>query len=253
MWTIEKYKEIYMRYEARGLSVSDFCMNERIVRSRFYYRLKKYQKNHCQNISCIKNDGRAVEYKSSAQFIPLLIEGELQKSKPVYPVKETGKNPPVDSGVPFIEIIYPNGTTVRLPGEKDMELIKVLINISRQAMFSLNESIRYYLYPHPTDLRKGFYTLSGIVKNLTGQDVCHGDAYIFLNRQPDTMKILHMETGGLVIYPLKPEQGRFRLPDIDNDNETGKNTPQTSWAELVLMAQGLSLWGCGRKKRWKPK
>ena len=30
-------------------------------------------------------------------------------------------------------------------------------------MFSLNESIRYYLYPFPADLRKGFYILGGIV------------------------------------------------------------------------------------------
>ncbi|MDR0748467.1 MAG: IS66 family insertion sequence element accessory protein TnpB [Tannerellaceae bacterium] len=117
-------------------------------------------------------------------------------------------------------------------------------------MFSLNESIRYYLYPYPTDLRKGFYSLSGIVKNLMGQDVCHGDAYIFLNGHLDTMKILHMENGGLVIYHMKLEEGRFRLPDMDN--ETGTNTHQTSWAELVLMVQGLSLSGCGRKKRWKP-
>ncbi|MDR0748466.1 MAG: hypothetical protein LBF62_02700 [Tannerellaceae bacterium] len=131
MWTIEKYKEIYMRYEASVLPVSDFCMNERIVRSRFYYWLRKYQKNHWQHISCIKNDGGPVEYKAPAQFIPLLIDGELQKSKPACPVKETGKNPPVEPGVPFMEIIYPGGTTVRLMGEKDMALIKALIDKSR--------------------------------------------------------------------------------------------------------------------------
>lgn len=32
-------------------------------------------------------------------------------------------------------------------------------------MFSLNDSDRYYFYPHPTDMRKSFYALSGIVKN----------------------------------------------------------------------------------------
>jgi IS66 Orf2 like protein. len=118
-------------------------------------------------------------------------------------------------------------------------------------MFSLNETIRYYLYPYPTDMRKGFYTLSGIVKNLMGLEVCHGDAYVFLNRHLDTMKILHMETGGLVIYHMKLEEGRFCLPDINI--ESGGNTHRTSWAELVLMVQGLSLSGCRREKRWKPK
>lgn len=30
-------------------------------------------------------------------------------------------------------------------------------------MFSLTASDRFYLYPYPTDMRKSFYTLSGIV------------------------------------------------------------------------------------------
>jgi transposase len=117
-------------------------------------------------------------------------------------------------------------------------------------MFSLNESIRYYLYPYPTDLRKGFYTLSGIVKNLMREDICRGDAYIFLNRRLDTMKILHMETGGLVIYHMKLEEGRFCLADIKNEDV--KNTRETSWAELVWMVQGLNPSECRRAKRWKP-
>jgi transposase len=119
-------------------------------------------------------------------------------------------------------------------------------------MFSLNESIRYYLYPYPTDMRKGFYTLSGTVKNLMGMDVCDGSAFIFLNGHLDTMKILHMETGGLVIYHMKLEEGRFRLPE-NIFVETNKNTCKSSWSELVLMVQGLSLSGDRREKRWKPK
>ena len=46
-------------------------------------------------------------------------------------------------------------------------------------MFSLNESNRYYLYPYPTDMRKSFYTLSGIVTNQMGKNVRDGDAFIF--------------------------------------------------------------------------
>jgi hypothetical protein len=34
-------------------------------------------------------------------------------------------------------------------------------------MFHLEEQMRYYLYPYPADMRKGFYTLSGIVTNST--------------------------------------------------------------------------------------
>jgi hypothetical protein len=117
-------------------------------------------------------------------------------------------------------------------------------------MFSLNESIRYYLYPYPTDMRKSFYTLCGIVKDIMGFDVRQGDAFIFISRPLDTMKILHMETGGMVIYHMKLEEGRFRLPHINIDMENSSHT--TSWGELVLMVQGLSLSEYHRSKRWNP-
>ncbi len=31
-------------------------------------------------------------------------------------------------------------------------------------MFCLSDSDTFYLYPYPTDMRKSFYTLSGIVQ-----------------------------------------------------------------------------------------
>jgi hypothetical protein len=34
------------------------------------------------------------------------------------------------------------------------------------------------------------------------------------------MKILHAETGGLVIYHMKLETGRFRLPSLDMGSNT---------------------------------
>lgn len=117
-------------------------------------------------------------------------------------------------------------------------------------MFSLNESIRYYLYSSPTDMRKSFYTLSGIVTNLMGFDVCDGGAFIFINRSLDSMKILHMESGGLVIYYMKLEKGRFRLPCLDTGSQ--KQSITTTWPELVLMVQGISMSECRRQSRWKP-
>lgn len=137
MWTIEKYKEIYARYESSGLSANDFCINERISRSRFYYWLRKYRK--MQGISCIKSDVNPREYIPTAQFMPLLIDSALQKQKNAYPIKELGESrrfliphsSSVPVPVPFMEIVYPSGTTVRLMGEKDMRLVKTLIDIFR--------------------------------------------------------------------------------------------------------------------------
>jgi hypothetical protein len=41
--------------------------------------------------------------------------------------------------------------------------------------------------------------------------VCNGNVYLFVNRDCTSLKALHMENGGLVLYYLKLERGSFRL------------------------------------------
>lgn len=116
-------------------------------------------------------------------------------------------------------------------------------------MFSLTASDRFYLYPYPTDMRKSFYTLSGIVTNQMGMDIQHGDAFIFINKLCTSMKILHMEYGGLVIYHMKLSQGQFALPTIDfKDGKTVSH--KTLWSDLVLMVQGIDAQQVKHRKRW---
>jgi transposase len=114
-------------------------------------------------------------------------------------------------------------------------------------MFHLKETMRYYLYPFPTDMRKGFYTLSGLVQDHMKQDVREGDVFIFINRSCTSMKALHMENGGLVIYYLKLEEGSFTLPDFEENERTHPFT----WQNLMLMIQGLGQKKHRRKKCWK--
>jgi hypothetical protein len=106
--------------------------------------------------------------------------------------------------------------------------------------------MRYYLYSHPADMRRSFYTLSGMVTNLMGRNVQDGDVYIFINRPCTSMKILHMECGGLVIYHMKLESGSFKLPVLDENT----NTFQTSWQDLMIMVQGV---GSDKKMNKKSK
>ena len=135
MWTIEEYKGVYARYESSGLSASDFCQNEQISRSRFYYWLKKYRKIKGVNISPARGEIATNRFQSQPRFIPLVIDSDVQSNlRGVYPVKRASKSPPVHCPpVPeaFMEITYPDGTTVRLIGEKDIELVKTLIHLSR--------------------------------------------------------------------------------------------------------------------------
>lgn len=102
-------------------------------------------------------------------------------------------------------------------------------------MFHLHSSLQYYLYPLPVDMRKSFYTLSGIVHSTMNQDVRGGGVFIFVNRNLNIMKILHMEYAGLVIYHKKLESGRFKLPGFD------ENTTSLAihWNDLVMMVESV--------------
>ena len=119
-------------------------------------------------------------------------------------------------------------------------------------MFCLSESDTFYLYPYPTDMRKSFYTLSGIVTNEMRRDVHDGEAFIFVNRSLTSMKILHAEYDGLVIYSLKLEKGCISLPDLLPDENNAAPCRRTEWQELMLMARGISPLEMRRQPRWLP-
>jgi len=102
-------------------------------------------------------------------------------------------------------------------------------------MFHLHGSLKYYLYPLPVDMRKSFYTLSGIVTSAMDQDVRDGGVFIFVNRRQNIMKILHMEYAGLVIYYKKLESGRLKLPAF-NENTTSLTI---HWNDLMTMVQSV--------------
>ncbi|WP_279122612.1 IS66 family insertion sequence element accessory protein TnpB [Bacteroides acidifaciens] len=107
---------------------------------------------------------------------------------------------------------------------------------SPATMFSLNDSMRYLLYNRPTDMRKSFHTLSGIVTDAMGQDPCNGNVYIFINRARDRIKLLHWEPGGMVLYSKLLEAGTLGKPDSANDNEVCTNI---EWRELVMIVEGI--------------
>ena len=60
----------------------------------------------------------------------------------------------------------------------------------------------------------------------------NGDAYIFINKPGTRMKILRMESGGLVLYCKMLEEGKFYRPESDNNG-------RIVWSDLVLMVEGI--------------
>ena len=61
---------------------------------------------------------------------------------------------------------------------------------------------------HPTDMRMGVNGMCGQVRKV-GLEPANGDVYIFVGKSRTTMKLLHWERGGYVMYYKRLEQGRF--------------------------------------------
>jgi transposase len=102
-------------------------------------------------------------------------------------------------------------------------------------MFHLHDKLKYFLYPAPVDMRKSFYTLSGIVTSVMKRNVQDGEVFIFVNRRLTTMKILHLEHGGLVIYHKKLESGVFKLPSFDEN----LISHSIRWYDLMMIVKNV--------------
>lgn len=102
-------------------------------------------------------------------------------------------------------------------------------------MFCLNDTMRYYLCPTKTDMRKGINSLIGVVHQQMGCDVRNGDVFIFIGNSKRLMKLIHAEDGGMVMYVKRLEAGRFKMPNYDPQSRSF----YMEWRDLVVMVEGI--------------
>lgn len=114
-------------------------------------------------------------------------------------------------------------------------------------MLSLPSTCSFELYLPPTDMRKSFDSLCGIVQSELSKSPTNGSVYIFVNRLHNKLKLLHWRTGGFVLYYKRLERGTFELPLYD---ESVKSLA-LDYAQLVLLFDGITIGNLSQKKRYK--
>ena len=114
-------------------------------------------------------------------------------------------------------------------------------------MLAINITERYLLYRKPTDMRKSFSALSGIVTNELKMPLHVGDVFIFLNKRRTHIKLLQFEGDGYSIYYKRLEQGTFELPVVTAQQPHAVISCQ----QLTLILQGISLKKVTWRKRFK--
>ena len=96
----------------------------------------------------------------------------------------------------------------------------------------------------PTDMRKSFTGLVGIVEKELGQHIENGDLFLFFNRRRDRLKVLFFTGDGTIILYKHPERGTFeplRAADDKTSQTSAKQCLTLSIDELRLLLEGIEL------------
>lgn len=115
----------------------------------------------------------------------------------------------------------------------------------------LSAAVRVFLCTKPTDMRKSFDGLFGMVREFLGQDPLSGHLFLFLNRRRDRAKILLWERDGLVIWYKRLEVGSFQSFDPTAKTPTsGPAGLELSVTDLAMILGGIDLTTARRRKRY---
>ena len=106
-------------------------------------------------------------------------------------------------------------------------------------MIGSSRRLRVFARCQPTDLRKGFSGLYGLVLNEMERDPTSGDLYLFVNRRRTQAKVLLWDGTGLCIFSKRLDRGQFSC--LWRDSETPEL--RLTKSELDLYLEGCQLVG----------
>ena len=114
-------------------------------------------------------------------------------------------------------------------------------------MISIASSTCIFIATSPSDMRKGFDGLQGLVVGVLGQAPRSGHRFLFVNRRRDKLKVLYWDGDGLAIWYRRLEQGTFQMPSITDD----QTAAEINREDLLMLIRGLDYENVHRRKRYK--
>jgi transposase len=113
-------------------------------------------------------------------------------------------------------------------------------------MFTLSYNHRFQLYSEPTDMRKSFDSLSGLVQNHLEQSPMNGEVFVFINKTRNKIKLLHWSGSGFVLYYKRLESGTFELPRYDIQ----AGSYELNYSQMVMLIDGICIKNIPQKKQY---
>jgi transposase len=113
-------------------------------------------------------------------------------------------------------------------------------------VLSVDRGQRIFLAAGPTDMRKAFDGLSGLVREELGRNPMSGELFVFCNAARNRLKILLFEGAGLWVLAKRLERGTFAWPAASASGRRTELSPE----ELALLLGGLDARELS-PRRWK--
>lgn len=113
-------------------------------------------------------------------------------------------------------------------------------------MLTLPPAVKLFVATTPVDMRKGFDSLSIIVREVLCADPLSGHLFIFVNARANQVKVLFWDRTGYCIFHKRLARSCFHFPS----STSGK--VEMDAGELMLLLEGIDLRGARRRPRWKP-
>lgn len=114
------------------------------------------------------------------------------------------------------------------------------------SLFGFEEASKVFIYARPTDMRKGFDGLCGLVVNHMELDPRQGYLFVFMNRQRTLIKVLLWDRDGLALFYKRLEKGSFKRPTA---NINAPNS-ELSKDELFMILRGIDFEKTKKRRRF---
>jgi transposase len=108
---------------------------------------------------------------------------------------------------------------------------------------------RIFLARGATDMRKQFDTLASLVRSQLGEDPLSGDAFVFLGRRRNRLKVLLWDGSGFWLLVKRLECGSFAVPAAAQ--ASGDGAVAVSEVEWRLLLSGIEILSYRQRRQYR--
>lgn len=117
-------------------------------------------------------------------------------------------------------------------------------------MLTIGLPKRIYLRRGPTDMRKSFDSLAGLVRMEFADDPLSGDAFVFVGKAANRIKILVFDRSGFWVLAKRLASGRFGVAGKWKAADNGGRV-ELSQAELQLLLEGIEIRDAAYRRQYR--